>query len=192
MTRSADSEDNRRTEVWPGKAYPDDLKLTDFNQPLPVRGKKVDVWEGGIHVPGFAWWPGHIKPKVVTDPVHIVDWFPTLAQLVGVESNPPVESDGVDLAPVLFAEASLPQRDLYWIWNQKTNRWALRYGDWKIVKYTKQQPTTFSDWQLFNLRDDPREQTDVSAEHPEVAKQLHGLFLEQRRKDRQTKPSGQP
>ena len=186
------SSDNGPQVNWPGKAYPDDLKLTDFNQPLPIRGKKVDVWEGGIHVPGFACWPGHIQPKLVTEPVHIVDWFPTLSRLVGVETAVPVDFDGVDLAPVLFADESLPTRDLYWIWNQKTNRWALRYGDWKIVKYTKQQPTTATDWELYNLRDDPREQTDVAAEYPEIAKKLHRLFLEQRSKDVTEKQTGQP
>ncbi len=48
------SSDNGPQGSWGGNAYPDDLKLTDFNQPLPMRGKKCDVWEGGIHVPAFA------------------------------------------------------------------------------------------------------------------------------------------
>lgn len=49
------SSDNGPQGSWGGKAYPDDLRLTDFNQPLPMRGKKVDVYEGGIHVPGLAY-----------------------------------------------------------------------------------------------------------------------------------------
>ena len=36
------------------------IKLTDFNQPIPFRGSKTDVWEGGMRVPGFVNWPGTI------------------------------------------------------------------------------------------------------------------------------------
>ena len=188
------SSDNGPQGSWPGSAYPNDLKLTDFNQPLPMKGKKTDVWEGGIHVPGFAHWPGHIQPKQVADPVHIIDWFPTLAGLVGYQPSEPVAWDGVDLSPILFANKPLVERELYWIWNRKTNRWALQYGDWKIVKYSKQEPMDAKDWQLFNLKNDPREQTDVAAEHTGVVLKLHELFLQQRNKDFQsdapTKPIG--
>ncbi len=48
------SSDNGPQGSWPGNAYPHDLKLTDFNQPLPMRGLKTDVWEGGIHVPALS------------------------------------------------------------------------------------------------------------------------------------------
>jgi len=48
------SSDNGPQGSWGGNAYPDDLKLTDFNQPLPMRGEKVDVWEGGIPSIGTA------------------------------------------------------------------------------------------------------------------------------------------
>ena len=178
------SSDNGPQHSWPGNAYPDDLKLTDFNQPLPMRGKKTDVWEGGIHVPGFAWWPGHIESKQVKAPVHIVDWYPTLAKLIDYEPRQEIAWDGVDLGVALFSDGQLEKRDLYWIWNRKTNRWALQYDDWKIVKYGKGQPQKPADWQLFNLRDDPREQSDVSASHPEILGQLHERFLKQRSKDR--------
>ena len=71
------SSDNGPQVNWPGNAYPNDLKLTNFNQPLPMRGKKQDVYEGGIKVPGFAHWPDKIKPGKVKNPMHIVDWLPT-------------------------------------------------------------------------------------------------------------------
>ena len=57
------SSDNGPQVNWGGNAYPDDLHLTDFNQPIPMKGSKLDVWEGGIHVPGFANWPGTLKKK---------------------------------------------------------------------------------------------------------------------------------
>lgn len=149
------------------------------NQPLTMRGMKTDVWEGGIHVPGFANSLGHIKPKTITEPVHIVDWFPTLAALSGHPPEKIYQHDGVDLSAVLFGSGKLPQRDRYWIWNPKTKRWALRYGDWKIVRYSTQEPKQAADWQLFNLKDDPKEKNNVAAAHSEILGQLHGRFLKQ-------------
>lgn len=126
------SSDNGPQVNWGGNAYPNDLHLTNFNQALPMRGSKLDVWEGGIHVPSFIYWKGTLEPKKVDVPVHIIHWFPTLANVIGHKEYVNYKLDGVDLAPVLFKNNSLENRDLYWIWNPKTNRWALPYGDWKI------------------------------------------------------------
>jgi arylsulfatase A-like enzyme len=95
----------------------------------------------------------------------------------------PIDWDGVDIAPILFENESLPERDLYWIWNSKTDRWALRFGNWKIVKYGVGEPTATTDWQLFNLENDPKEKNDIAKQHPEVAEMLHQRFLSQRVKD---------
>lgn len=178
------SSDNGPQGSWPGNAYPDDLKLTDINQPLPFRGKKLDVWEGGIHVPGFANWPGRIEPKRIDQPVHIVDWLPTLAALLGQTPPQADRLDGIDLAPALFGDGRLPDRDLYWTWNTKTNRWAVRYGDWKIVKYGTDEPKAATDWKLFNLASDPKEADDLSKRNPDMLEQMHARFLAHRAKDK--------
>jgi len=98
-----------------------------------MKGSKLDVWEGGIHVPGFANWPGRISPKEISAAVHVVDWFPTLAGLIGYEPEHPTELDGVDLSPLLFGNGSIKDRSIYWINNPEINRWALRFGDYKIL-----------------------------------------------------------
>lgn len=175
------SSDNGPQGSWPGNAYPDDLKLTDFNQPLPMRGKKLDVWEGGIHVPGIIHWPKKLKHRSVKTPTHIVDWFPTLATIAGASCI--ANGDGADLTDLLLAGKSLPERALYWTWHPSFNRWALRKGDWKIVKYGKGAPTAPTDWQLYNLANDPREKSDLSNKQPEVLKSLHRQFLDQRQRD---------
>jgi len=177
------SSDNGPQVNWGGNAYPDDLKLTNINQPIPMRGKKCDVWEGGIHVPGFANWPGRIRPGRITDPVHIVDWFPTLAAIAGHVPPESLPLDGVDLSSLLFEGGSLEERDLYWIWSPNINRWALRHGGWKIVKIGRGEPAGPNDWQLFDLGRDPMETTDVAAENPEILTTMHRRFLAQRAKD---------
>ncbi|AKJ65152.1 sulfatase [Kiritimatiella glycovorans] len=179
------SSDNGPQVNWGGNAYPDDLKLTDFNQPLPMKGKKLDVWEGGIHVPAFANWPGRISPGELTDYVHIIDWFPTLASIMDYQPEESIPWDGIDISEAIFADEPLESRDLYWIWNRRINRWALRYGDWKIVKYGRDEPTHAGAWQLFNLKNDPKEKNNVAATHPEVVETLHKRFLVQRSKDLQ-------
>ncbi|MDN5210839.1 sulfatase-like hydrolase/transferase [Fulvivirgaceae bacterium BMA12] len=178
------SSDNGPQVNWPGNAYPDDLHLTDFNQPIPMRGSKLDVWEGGIHVPAIASWPGTLAPKTVSDPVHIIDWFPTLAGILEFQGTEGYDLDGVDIGQLLFENKPLQKRDLYWLWNKRTNRWALRYGDWKIVKYDTEEPDSPDDWQLYNLIDDPRESNDVSEDHKEIVADLHERFLGQRKKDK--------
>ena len=177
--------DNGPQGSWPGNAYPDDLKLTDFNQPIPMRGKKTDTYEGGVRVPGFAVWPGRIAAAEVSEPVHVVDWMPTLAAIVGDEAV--AATDGLDLADLLFGHerpAPRPPRELYWVWSSGSNRRALRYGDWKVVRYGKQEPQRPADWQLFHLAEDPKEQRDLAAEQPEVLADMHRRYLAQRARDK--------
>ena len=165
-----------------GGGYPDNFPLKDYNQPDKLRGKKLDVWEGGIHVAGLINWPGKIKPQKVADYVHIIDWFPTLAKVIGYEPKEKIAWDGVDLGALLIDGKALPERDLYWIWSPKINRWALRYGNWKIVKYGRGEPKE-GDWKLFDLERDPEEKLDIAAQHPEIVAALHLRFLRQRGKD---------
>ncbi len=175
--------DNGPQVKWPGGAYPDDLKLENFNQPLPMRGSKTDVWEGGVHVPGFAHWPARFTPRDEATPVHVVDWLPTLAGLCGGTAATTPPSDGVDLVGLLAEQRALPDRDLYWVWSRAATRWALRHGDWKIVRNRKGPATAAAEWQLFHLGRDPRETTDVSQQHPDVLAAMHARFLVHRAKD---------
>jgi len=176
------SSDNGPQVNWGGNAYPDDLHLTDFNQAIPMRGSKTDVWEGGIHVPGFIYWKGKFEPGSVDNAVHIIDWFPTLAGIIGHEEASEYNLDGVDLTPVLNRN-NLADRDLYWIWNSRTNRWALRYADWKIVKYGTDEPRKPEDWNLYNISADPMEKDNLASENPGVLSKLHEMFLKQQGKD---------
>ena len=176
------SSDNGPQGSWGGSAYPDDLELTDFNQPSPLRGKKLDVWEGGIRVPAFASWPGRLEARELATAVHVVDWFPTLAAVIGHDPEEPIAWDGVDLSALLFEDRPLAPRELYWTWSRRTDRWALRRGPWKLVEYGAAEPAE-GDWQLFDLEADPGEQVDVAAAHPEVTARLHRRFLAQRARD---------
>ena len=178
------SSDNGPWQNNSGGGYPDNFPLTDYNQPDNKRGKKLDVWEGGIHVAGFINWPEKIEPKEIEEYVHIIDWFPTLANILGLSPGKEVEWDGVDLSSLLFGNGGLEERSLYWIWHPVTNRWALRFGDWKIVKYGTDEPQKPEDWELYNIADDPMENNNMTEDHPEICSKLHEMFLMQRSKDK--------
>ena len=176
------SSDNGPQVNWPGNAYPDDLKLTNFNQPIPMRGSKIDVYEGGIKVPGFAVWPKKIKPQRIDTPMHIVDWFPTIAQVVGFESTDPLSWDGVDQSLSILSGAKAPDRDFYWV--QGNRHRAVRHGEWKVVSYSRQRPQKKEDWSLYNLVSDPLEKKNVADRHPEILEDLHQRFLRHHRLDK--------
>ena len=182
------SSDNGPQVNWGGGSYPSDLRLTDFNQPIPFRGSKTDVWEGGFHVPGFVNWPGKIKPKKINSVHHVVDWLPTIGGIIGTQPTAPdgqPKLDGVDFSAQLLTDAAPTHadRELYVIHAVNTNKWSLRRGDWKLVRYGKGEPTIES-WQLFNLKTDPREATNVASAYPTKVKELHNRFLIHRAKDK--------
>lgn len=177
------SSDNGPQVNWPGYAYPDDLKLTDFNQPIAMRAHKTHTYEGGIHVPGFAHWPAKLKARKENTVVHIIDWLPTIATLSGAEA--PENLDGLDLSELLLHGKPLAERHLYWAWAAPIRRWALRHGDWKIVRYGKSRATSAEDWELYNLQDDPKEKNDLAKQHPDILGQMHRRFLDERKKDAQ-------
>ena len=154
-----------------------------------LRGFKGELWEGGIRVPMMVRWPNHIKPGAVSNqPCYFPDFFPTFAKLAGVTNleesvrgqlrqkmgsdyfAPTKKSvtDGTDLMPALKG-GKLPQRTLYWEQFPKTGlSQAVRFGPWKAIRMDLKQP-----WMLFNLKADPSETTDVSAQNPKVIAQIN-------------------
>ncbi len=181
------SSDNGPQVNWPGGKYPTDLRVTKFNQPLPFRGEKSQVYEGGMRVPAFVNWPGKIKPKKVDSVRHIVDWLPTIASITGCSPEVPEDQpglDGIDFSQDLLGEAhESSDRDIYALHRPRTDKWSLRYGDWKIVAYTTDEPSINS-WTLFHLAEDQREQKDLAKDYPEKVDQLFERFKRQRAKDK--------
>lgn len=158
----------------------------------PLRSFKGTLWEGGIRVPGIVQWPGVTQPGMVSDePVSGVDLLPTLCALTGIE--PPTDRilDGSNILPVFRGEAIQRPKPLYWQYNYRRD-WpqvAIRDGDWKLlaslaphdqenlVGITSQQmqqlkSATLDEFQLYNLRQDIGETTDLSRTHPEQLEKL--------------------
>ncbi len=157
------SSDNGPT--WVGGS---DLEFFDGNGPF--RGRKQQLWEGGIRVPMIARWPGHIAAGAVTDHVSAQwDVLPTMLELVGAAGAIPTDIDGISFAPTMLGEEGQATHDvMYW---ELGLQQAVRAGDWKLYRRANADGE-IDIVELFNLADDPGEQTNLATDHPEVVREL--------------------
>jgi arylsulfatase A-like enzyme len=98
----------------------------------PLRGFKGSISEGGVRGCAFANWPGHIPAgKRIKEPMHTVDWYPTLVKLAGGSLEQKTPLDGKDVWPMLTQGAASPHDAILCV--QSPTGAALRMGDWKLV-----------------------------------------------------------
>jgi arylsulfatase A-like enzyme len=136
-----------------------------FSDTWPFTGKKTELLEGGLRVPALVCWPGHIRPRSVTDQVAItMDWLPTLLEIAGMRPDPAYPPDGISLVPVLTRNTTPVSRKLYWRYKFNEQR-AIRDGD---MKWLKIGGNTF----LFNVVDDPLERANLKDRQPDVYRRL--------------------
>lgn len=145
---------------------------------LPLRAGKGWLYEGGVREPMIIRAPGVTRPGSVNDtPVISTDFFPTMLELAGLKSQSELHADGVSLAPLLSDSGKLPARSLYWHYpHYHGSTWkpgaSIRDGDWKLIEFYH-----YDKVELYNLRDDPGEQTDLSetqaAKTAELLAKLH-------------------
>ncbi|MEM7670793.1 MAG: sulfatase-like hydrolase/transferase, partial [Pseudomonadota bacterium] len=164
-----------------GNAYPapDPPMSKGFSSNAPLRAGKITAYEGGIRVPAFITWAATLKPHKTTTRMHVVDWMPTLANLLGVKMPEGAAWDGQDVWPLLTGEQQAYQnpRTIYTIWNNR--RWeALHHGEWKIVRQKGKA------WELYNLAEDPSEKNNLAQIEFETAGMLAGLYEREKMKDK--------
>lgn len=146
----------------------------------PLRGRKSQVYEGGVRTPAFVHWPAVLKPRKVETPLHVVDWMPTLCRLVGWTAKADLKWDGVDVWDLLAnPSAATPDRVLYWKGVGGRSA-AIRQGSWKLVVHDSDGEPRI---ELFNLTEDPTEQNNLAAQHPEIVDRLQDLLAAQQAKD---------
>ncbi len=127
----------------------------------PYRGGKGQLFEGGCRVAAFANWPGRIQAQTVDGIIHAVDIYPTLAALAGASTAKCKPLDGVNVWDTIAEGKPSPRTEV--IYNIEPFRGAVRQGDWKFIWRTL-VPTSFD---LYNLAEDPYEQNNVAAAHPD-------------------------
>ncbi len=137
----------------------------------PLSGGKGSLREGGVRVPAFVNWPGHLQPRSVTAPLSMVDIMPTLLALAGGHGDPAHPFDGKDIWPTLSEGAPSPHDDI--LINVEAIRGAIRKGDWKLIKVALMPGKT----ELYDLAKDPGETTNVADQNPDVAHDLEARLL---------------
>lgn len=150
----------------------------------PLRNFKGSIYEGGVRAAGFVNWPGHIPSgKTIKQPMHTVDWYPTLVKLAGGSLDQKTPIDGKDVWPMLTEGKPSPHDAILSV--QTPERAALRMGDWKLLMNAsekiddalpetaaelkpkaKRNAKTSNKIELYNLAQDISENNDLSSKEP--------------------------
>ena len=146
-----------------------------FNSVDGLRGLKMDLYEGGIRVPFIARWPGTIPAGTTSDLVSIqFDLLATLSELTG--QTIPNKTDGISFLPELKGNTTAQRKHdyIYFEYPENGGQVAIRNGDWKAVR-TNVRKGPNAPWQVFNLRNDRNETTDMAGKHPDLVRQFDAI-----------------
>jgi arylsulfatase A len=168
----------------------------------PLREGKGTNWEGGTRVPCIMRWPGKIPAALSSDAMFMtIDLLPTMAQVVGAKL-PEHTIDGLDVWPILAGkEGAKNPHDAYYFYYHQNHLEAVTSGDgrWKLMlpqtyrtlgeggggqdgMPSKYQNRKIVAAELYDLKNDAAETTNVASEHPDIVQRLLG-FAENARAD---------
>lgn len=150
-----------------------------------MRGAKASPWLGGTRAASFWRWPGIFKPADVSQLTAHVDFFPTVAELVGLKLSAAAREqiEGRSLVPLLkdpgapWADRTLVTHVGRWPHGKaaeaKYHNCSIRNPRWQMVSPGNGREKR---WQLFDVKADPAEKNDVAADHPDVVKELEAAY----------------
>ncbi|MFN3242450.1 MAG: sulfatase [Planctomycetota bacterium] len=158
-----------------------------------LRGRKRSLYEGGTRVPGIAVWPGHLQAGAVVDTLACTsDYLPTIAGWLQLPLDHARTLDGIDLGPALAAAArgeSAPRGRPIGFESARMATWT--DDRFKLVAHLarrgkdRRQPPGIQRVELFDLRDDPAERTDVAERHADRVAEMRTQLQEWRAAIRQ-------
>ena len=128
-----------------------------------MRGRKGSTFEGGLRSPCLIRFPKAIAPGTnIGQVTAAIDLLPTLADLAGLELDSPKPLDGISFAPLLRQQRTdWPDRLIFSTWGTQA---SVRTDRWRMQ----------ANGQLYDLKIDPRESTDVAPGNADVQRQLLG------------------
>lgn len=146
-----------------------------FNSNGNFKGRKRDLYEGGIHIPFIARWPGTITPNSTTDHISAFwDFLPTVCDIAGIE---PTDNtiDGISYLPTLIGKEQKQHEYLYWEFNEgKGPIQAIRKDNWKAVKYLEKEI------ELYDLINDIGEENNIASSNPIIVAEMTQLLMDAR------------
>ncbi len=143
----------------------------------PLRAGKGSIYEGGSRVPTIFSWPGMIEAGASTDAFFSsIDFFPTLLEACGLARPESLEFDGLSQLPVLEGGDPLREEiyDIYPFGEEIAA--SVRQGDWKLIRFFCGNKDFSDRHELYDLRNDIGETTDLSESHPDTVTSLAVLL----------------
>ena len=143
-----------------------------------LRGRKDNLWEGGIRVPAIIKYGHHIPQGMVSEtPMSGLDWMPTLAQMMNFPLPKDRTYDGQSIVPVLEKQAFKREKPLIFgidmpFQDDPTDEWAIRDGDWKMI-IDREGKAKY----LYNLKQDRAETLNQIGKQPEIEQRMFAEFL---------------
>ncbi len=131
---------------------------------LPLRGHKHTIYEGGVRLPTVVRWPkgGLVGGRQWDGLCGALDMFPTLIAMTGSTMPKTRPLDGRNCWPALRENQPSPVESYYFVWREED---ALRTSRWKLHRF-------FDRYELYDIRKDETEATNVAAAHPEIVQSL--------------------
>ena len=163
--------DNGPWAEMPDRMFADGhIQPWDAGTSGPLRGSKASVWEGGLRVPAVVWGPGFLAgDHSVSGLATVMDVFPTIAALVGLEAAPGRPFDGNDLLPWLEGGPTSPNELFFYVYPDVVR--GVRDSRWKLL-VRRASPEAELTEELYDMASDPYERFDLAAEHPDVVERL--------------------
>jgi len=141
---------------------------------------KNSTYEGGMRVPGIAWWPGRIKANVTSTALFsALDIFPTIARITGSKIPGNLELDGMDQSELLLGTRTSIRTEIFYYINETLQ--AVRQDRWKAhfvthASYSPEPPRVLDVPLLYDIEADPGEKYDLARYKPEIVKALTELY----------------
>ena len=149
-----------------------------FENNKPFRGKKRDVYEGGIHIPFVAKWTGKIKAGSTTDHISAFwDFLPTVSEITG--NNLSTQTDGISYLPTLLGKTKNQKQHeyLYWEFNEGNPKQGLRYQNYKFIKLWNKP------LELYDVSKDIGEQNNIANANPDLVSKFSKILENARSND---------
>ncbi|HXH99879.1 MAG TPA: sulfatase-like hydrolase/transferase [Sphingobacteriaceae bacterium] len=143
------------------------------------KGRKRDLYEGGIRVPTIISWKGKIKSGSVSNTIgHSNDLLPTISDLAGVALPSNIQFDGISLKPILESKTMTNRGSLFWftlfpqqnypgfVKAKPDANQAVRNAKWKLLAFDE-VPVA-----LYNMEKDPSEKNNLLGSEKKITDQL--------------------
>ena len=162
------------------------------------RGHKADLFDGGHRIPCILRWPEGTKPHEVRQTVCLTDFYATFAAINGYKLMDSEGEDSYNLLPAIVSETEIDPIREATVHHSIDGQFTIRQGDWKLLLsassggWSAPTPTdtlaldSLPPIQLYNMKYDPSETTNVEAEHPEIVSRLRALMAKYVREGRST------